>query len=328
MIGNKGLFVLLLSIALFAQISAKRYGHAEGTNYTLTESKQRGGGEDDWHEATDVQYSRNFSSKVDVLADPAYCAKANQTIVDISTETSPSDITEEVQIHTIVNPNGTITNEKVVVRVNKTKKVMTYKIATFWSKTYKVISVKQVILDFVDTYAKETTAADLALFNNIATTDGNRFASAYNYLQVKAENLEAVVRSSISILQVKVTEDDIQEYIKAIRDCNTTAIIRTTATEKIDIMRDDAWTVYAEFYAASCTKGAKGYQLYTFTANKSGAWLPNVCKTPAHLVQAFNVIRNILKPWLWRYAGLMFTCTKAPIQKPCYGNDKPVSAGN
>lgn len=327
MIGTKAILVLVLSIALLSQVSAKRHNnHLEGTTYNMTEGKQRGGGEDDWHERTDVMYSKNKTTKVDVIADPAYCAKANETIVQIVDHVGESEITESVEWRAISHPNGTITNEKVIVRVNTTKTIKSYKIRTNWTKKYTVSSVKNYVLEFVDTYAKEVTSADLELFNRIATTDGNRFASAYNYLQVKAENLDAVVRASISILQVKLSERDILEYIADIRNCTHGSVVRTTATELIDIIRDDAWTVYAELYAASCTKNAKGYQLYTFTANKSGSWLPGVVETSEALEQAFKVIRNILKPWLWRYAGLMFTCTKAPIQRPCYGNDKAIQS--
>jgi hypothetical protein len=327
MIGTKTILVIAFCLALAVQADARRVtGHrATVEGYGMSESKQQGGGEDDWNEGTDIVRTSNKSSTTHTSADPDYLAKANETIVDIDTDVGESEIVEEVQTRAIINADGSITNEKVTVRVNRTKTIKTFKISTFWSKSYKIDSVKSVVIGFVNEYAPEITEKDLDMFNAIGATDGNRFYSAYNYLQVRAENLETVVRASSSILQVKLSEADIQTYITEIRECATEAIIRMPDTAMIDVNRRDSWTIYAEFLAAKCTKNAKGYQLFTFTSSKSGAYRDGVIRSSADLAVAFPTIRNILRPWLWRYAAMMFTCPEAKVQPPSYGNDKPVA---
>lgn len=318
-----GLFVLCV-LASGLTAAKLRSTHKEGTKYDVSEQRQSNSTEDDWNESSDIARTSDTTQTVDVQKEPSFKAGANQQILEMIETEDPSDITETTQVRTTI-VNGKIVNEKVTVRTNFTAKLKTYKIKTTWVSNTTITSVKTLVIGFMNQYAPEITQEELNYFNKVATVDGNKYDSNFNYVQVLKENLESVLRVSLAILKVKVSEEDIQLIKSQLIECEEGVVARLPATEALDVKLDNLWTIHAEFFIGACTKDAKGYQFFTYTSRKSGGWHPNW--TEEDLDTKFEKIRNILRPWLFRWSGLLFTCEKedVPVVKGAYGPDAPLT---
>lgn len=228
------------------------------------------------------------------------------------TETaSPASIVTEF-IHKV--PVTSIVDGKVVT-IFKTSKIQSSsqskfkKLKSIWKETVQVSSVSRVLEGF-GSFLGEISAADYALFSHIATTDYNKYWSDYNFWEVKDMDLGLALTKMSAVYKSAIRSEDIDMAVEAIQRCDDGYVAMVLDSSAIDSNNQDGWTVYSEFFAATCSKNSSKNQIFGWAGSKSGSYLPG-----AFSQSNANTVTYIAKKWLLLHISMLVSCKSSPVKK-------------
>lgn len=281
-------------------------------------SERSGHASDDWNEKTDVinthkiiegshSISRSNSWK---NATGKYVAKAGDIVNEWTEKGHESTYTHtviEAPVTRIVNGKVVTTYEKIQHKGEKRRRFKTVK--RFWSDVKYVESVTIIIVEFCKIITP-LCDADYQLFNTMATTDSNKLWSDYNYWEVRDMDLQTAVAKISAVYKTKLCAADIKASAQAILDCKFGYVAGVIDSSSIDINNKNGWTIYAEFFAATCSKVSTKNQLFAWAGSKQGLYLPGAYSNANSVT-----LSNLLKRWLFTHIGLLISCTHSPVKR-------------
>lgn len=315
------LAVFLMAVVLGATTTPERTVEIEVNpvyEKTVPTDPQTGSTADDFNEETDIGHSKtNTTKEATIDRTVSQGVLPGDVIVEETDENYESPEEETKKVVTEFDPEtGKVINRVITVKTKTGYTGKVRKVQKFWKSTRTIKGVKEIVLAFVEKYGKKTSEDQFKIFNRIAATDGNRYASSYNYVQTSKEKLENTIRAVTGIFQSPLREEDIQRLYTALSTCDENAQVYVPDTRDIHINGETAWTIYAEMFAATCDKETGVVQMFSFSSSKSGGYIDYT----QYSVENFNEIRDILTQWLYRNIGLLFTCANMPPVAQSLGN--------
>ena len=296
------ILALVCSAVLSVESSSSRSGHAK----------------DDWNEKTDVQHvHREHEGKHEFSkseswknATGKYVAQAGDVVNEWTVtdgKAAKVSVKVEAPVTRIVNGKVVTTYETQEHFVDKHRRFKTVK--RFWSEVEYVQTVAIIIAQFSKLVAP-LSDAEYALVNTMATTDSNRLWSDYDYWLVKDMDLQEAVAAISHVYKSPVSADDIQEAAQAIKDCQFGYVAGIVDSSSIDVNNMNGWTIYAEFFAATCSKESPNNQLFVWAGSKQGEYLPG-----AYSAANAVTLTNLIKRWLFSHVGMLVSCKDSPVQQ-------------
>jgi cell division septation protein DedD len=218
-----------------------------------------------------------------------------------------TDIKQKVPVTTIVDGK--------VVTVYKTSKAMSdthtkfKKVRRIWAETVEVPSIARVLEGFGE-YLGEISPEQYTLFSNIATTDYNKYWSDYNFWEIKDMDLGLALSKLSAVYKSAIKAEDIDLAVEAIQRCDDGYVALVLDSSSIDVNNQDGWTIYSEFFAATCHQKSNVNQVFAWAASKSGGYLPG-----AFSQSNANTITYIVKKWLLMHIPMLVSCKSSPVKQ-------------
>ena len=182
------------------------------------------------------------------------------------------------------------------------------KVQRFWSDTEVISSVIELLVKFAATLPKLTTD-DFTVFNAIATTDCGHYWSNYNYWVFKDADLSVILAKLASVFQTPVSPEQITCLVAQIQACDEGAVVHEISSDSINVNNKDGWKIYAQFFAATCSKTSEKNQIFAWAASKQGEYLPG-----QYSESNAETIAKTIHNWLMSHLSMMVTCTNSPVQ--------------
>ena len=228
------------------------------------------------------------------------------------TQTDPIEVIASAFVNQV--PVTSIVDGKVVTVFKKRKTLInTYtkfkKVKRIWQERIEVSSVSRVLEGFGSTLG-EISAEEYTLFSNIATTNYNKYWSDYNYWEVKDIDLGLALSKLSALYKSAIKSEDIDTAVEAIQRCDDGYVAFVVDSTAIDVNNQDGWTIYSEFFAATCAKKASKIQIFAWAGSKSGGYLPG-----AFSQSNANTVTYIAKKWLLLHVPLLVSCKSSPVKQ-------------
>lgn len=228
------------------------------------------------------------------------------------TVTDPIDVIATAFINQV--PVTSIVDGKVVTIFKKSESLTNThtkfkKVKRIWDERIEVLSVSKVLEGFGSTLG-EVSAEEYTLFSNIATTDYNKYWSDYNYWEIQDMDLGLALSKLSALYKSAIKSEDIDSALEAIQRCDDGYVAMVIDSTAIDVNNQDGWTIYSEFFAASCAKNATKNQVFAWAASKSGGYLPG-----AFSQSNANTVTYIIKKWLLLHVPLLVSCKSSPVKQ-------------
>jgi hypothetical protein len=284
------------------------------TSIVAEEVEVNGGSEDDFDAEEDIEKVITKDTSSSTTKEASYQMKSGETLVseciyDVDESERPDTRTETFS-ESYIGEDGKIYEKSVTKSYKYYVSIKTKRIKKFWSESYNLHSVRDVIVGFASRYGGPLTDDQLALFNKIAYTDGIKFESIYNYFQVKEENLDAVFRTAINVFKTSICESDIKNWLARIHDCNQDFILEVVPSDIAEVHRSDAWTVVSQVFACACSKDIPAMQILAWAATKSGSYKPGM-----YSEKNAQTVDDLITQFLNANLGLLFTCKDVPVAR-------------
>jgi hypothetical protein len=222
--------------------------------------------------------------------------------------TVPVKTAQIAQCEMVVTASGASEERNTVVTTNIYETVVIKRIRRFWNYKTSIKTVKALAISFGQTFGVPLSASEIALFNSICATDGNKFESRYNYVQTTETNLALIIRRLLSIFKSPIPDQEVIKLLARVQDCMEGAIAEMIPSCSAETHNQDAWTVMAQVFLATCGKDVPYVQVFAWFGSKSGAYKPN--KYSEH---NSRVIDELMTRFLFHQVELLFTCPAAPI---------------
>ena len=181
-----------------------------------------------------------------------------------------------------------------------------------WDQEHTISEVTEVISKFTETYGQELDTDNYTLFNNIASTETDKYWSEYNYWNVKESQLEHGIRAIAKTFKTAINQKDVTALAQAIRESKSengyaTFILNSDA---IDNNTEDGWTIHAEMFAVAYNKDSDKVQFFAWSGYKSGIYVTG-------RYSEFNkiTVKETVKRWLFAHVGMLISCTKSPVEE-------------
>lgn len=228
------------------------------------------------------------------------------------TVTDPIDVIATAFVNQV--PVTSIVDGKVVTIFKKSESLIKThtkfkKVKRIWDERIEVLSVSRVLEGF-GSFLGEISADEYTLFSNIATTDYNKYWSDYNYWEIKGMDLGLALSKLSALYKSAIKSEDIDTALEAIQRCDDGYVAMVIDSTAIDVNNQDGWTIYSEFFAASCTKNASINQVFAWAGSKSGGYLPG-----AFSQSNANTVTYIIKKWLLLHVPMLVSCTSSPVKQ-------------
>lgn len=228
------------------------------------------------------------------------------------TVTDPIDVIATAFINQV--PVTSIVDGKVVTIFKKSESLISThtkfkKVKRIWDERIEVLSVSKVLEGFGSTLG-EVSAEEYTLFSNIATTDYNKYWSDYNYWEIQDMDLGLALSKLSALYKSAIKSEDIDTALEAIQRCDDGYVAMVIDSTAIDVNNQDGWTIYSEFFAASCAKNASKNQVFAWAGSKSGGYLPG-----AFSQSNANTVTYIIKKWLLLHVPLLVSCKSSPVKQ-------------
>jgi hypothetical protein len=228
------------------------------------------------------------------------------------TVTDPIDVIATAFVNQV--PVTSIVDGKVVTIFKKSESLISThtkfkKVKRIWDERIEVLSVSKVLEGFGSTLG-EVSAEEYTLFSNIATTDYNKYWSDYNYWEIQDMDLGLALSKLSALYKSAIKSEDIDTALEAIQRCDDGYVAMVIDSTAIDVNNQDGWTIYSEFFAASCAKNASKNQVFAWAGSKSGGYLPG-----AFSQSNANTVTYIIKKWLLLHVPLLVSCKSSPVKQ-------------
>jgi hypothetical protein len=275
-------------------------------NTTETSTSHVGLSISDTHESTHQKTVGTFKN----TEGEAYSEKTG----DVAFEWTETD-GEDTQIISTESdaPVTSIVDGKVVTVFKKTtSKVDVHrkfkKVKRFWSETEVVDSIAS-LLTKISAVIPKLSADDYTVFNAIATTDYGKYWSDYNYWEIKDADLAVALTNLASVYKSPITPEKITYLVSLIQACDDGAVVEEIPSDGININNKDGWKIYAQFFAATCSKTSEKNQIFAWAASKQGEYLPGQYSESNKETVALTI-----HTWLVSHLPLLVSCTNSPVQ--------------
>lgn len=302
----------LVATAVLAKTAHKAHTQEKNSGQTedVKEAFHEGGSEDDFNEASDVAQSTTETQDTKVTGEKTYQLQADEVLEEEYeiNDTVPKDQkTWEEKVTTIVDGK---TVEKVITRSYAVyQSVKVRRIKTFWKRSDKLDTVKPIAIAFAAKYGQKLTPEEIALFNEIAVTDGIKFESRYNYFQFKhGEQLEKALRAAVDVFATKLPDIEITKLYSRLESCQDGAIAEIVNSDAVETHNENQWTVVTQVFLATCKPEFPVVQVLTWYGAKSGGYKAGKW-SEANAVTVDKIITKFLNAHL----GLIFTCKDSPV---------------
>jgi predicted PolB exonuclease-like 3'-5' exonuclease len=219
-----------------------------------------------------------------------------------------TDFTHEVPITSVVDGK--------IITVYKRTKVMSdhhtkfKKVKKMWSGEKVIVPSVSRVLESFGEFIGKLTEDEYALFSHIATTDYNKYWSDYNFWEVNDMDLGLALSKLWSVYKSTLRSEDIDIAVEAIQKCDDGYVALVLDSQSVDINNQDGWTIYSEFFAATCSQKSNKNQIFAWAASKSGGYLPG-----AFSQSNANTVTYIVKKWLLMHLPLLVSCKSSPVKK-------------
>jgi predicted HNH restriction endonuclease len=185
------------------------------------------------------------------------------------------------------------------------------RIKTFWKRSDKLDTVKPLAIKFAAKYGQRLTEQEIALFNQIAVTDGIKFESKYNYFQFKhGDQLERALRAALEVYATKLPDLEVSKLYSRIESCQDGAIAEIVNSDAAETHSENQWTVITQVFLATCKPQFPVVQVLTWYGAKSGGYKAGKW-SQANAATVDRIITKFLNAQL----GLIFTCKDSPVLK-------------
>ena len=302
----------LVATAVLAKPAHKAHAQDQNSGQTqdIKEAFHEGETEDDFNEASDVAQSSTESQDTKITGEKTYQLQGDEVLEEEYeiNDTVPKDTkTWEEKVTTIVDGK---TVEKVITRSYAVyQSVKVRRIKTFWKRSDKLDTVKPLAIAFAAKYGQKLTEQEIALFNQIAVTDGIKFESRYNYFQFKhGEQLERALRAAVEVFSTKLADIEITKLYSRLESCQDGAIAEIINSDAVETHSENQWTVVTQVFLATCKPEFPVVQVLTWYGAKSGGYKAGKW-SEANAVTVDKIITKFLNAHL----GLIFTCKDAPV---------------
>jgi len=217
-----------------------------------------------------------------------------------------TDVFDHAPITKIVDGKIITIFKKTTTKVDNHRKFKEVK--RFWKKDEVVDSVT-VILKQIGNLGTPLKETDYELFNSIATTDYGKYWSDYNYWEIKDSDLTVALTNLASIYKTPIDAAHILEAVAAIEECKDGSVAAEIPTDAVDINNADGWTIFFQFFAATCSTKSDKNQIFAWAASKQGEYLPG-----QYSEANARMVSSVIKVWLVSHLPLLVSCTNSPAQ--------------
>lgn len=181
-----------------------------------------------------------------------------------------------------------------------------------WNQEHTVSEVTDVIAKFTETYGQELETDSYTLFNNIASTETDKYWSEYNYWNVKDSQLEHGIRAIAKTFKTAINQKDVTALAQAIRESKSENgyVAFILNSDSIDNNTEDGWTIHAEMFAAAYNKDSDKVQFFAWSGSKSGIYVTG-------RYSEFNklTVKETVKRWLFAHVGMLVRCNNSPVEE-------------
>ncbi len=310
--------VLLGLIATAVLAKAHKQAHNQDDNNIIDSGKtdkvpekfHEGETEDDFNEASDVAKSTTESQDTKITGEKTYQLQGEEILEEEYeiNDTVPKETKTWQEKETTIVDGKTV--ERVVTKsyaVFQSTKVR--RIKTFWKRSEKLDTVKPLAIAFAAKYGKRLSTQEIALFNEIAVTDGIKFESRYNYFQFKhGEQLEKALKAAVEVFGTKLPDLEITKLYSRLESCQDGAIAEVINSDAVETHTENQWTVVTQVFLATCKPEFPVVQVLTWYGAKSGGY-----KAGKWSQQNAVTVDKIITKFLNAHLGLIFTCKDAPV---------------
>ena len=312
------LLLALLATAIIAKAAPKTVTkhHKQDNGETVTEVNaeevfKEGATEDDFNEDTDVEQIQEEEDTTKLVKqEDSYKLQQNEKLVEVFDVDNKVPIKTETKTETVtfIGEDGKVHEKQVTRTYNIYETVKVKRVKKFWSETFNLKSVRDVVVAFVQKQAPELSDDELKLFNTIAYTDGVKFESRYNYFQVKEEDLtEELFAAALEVYKTKLSQEEQFKFLQRIRSCEEEFVLEVINEKEAEVFSSTAWTVVVQIFAATCGKDIPALQVLAWAAAKSGSYKPG-----QYSESNAGTVDTIVSKFLLANLGLLFTCKDVP----------------
>jgi predicted HNH restriction endonuclease len=302
--------VLLGLIATAVLAKAHKQVLDSGKTEDVKEQIHQGETEDDYNEASDVAKSSTETKDVKITGEKTYQLSAEEILEEEYeiNATVPKETKTWEEKETLIVDGKTV--ERVVTKSYAIyDSVKVRRIKTFWKRSDKLDTVKPLAIKFAAKYGQRLTEQEIALFNQIAVTDGIKFESKYNYFQFKhGDQLERALRAALEVYATKLPDLEVSKLYSRIESCQDGAIAEVVNSDAAETHSQNQWTVITQVFLATCKPQFPVVQVLTWYGAKSGGYKAGKW-SQANAATVDRIITKFLNAQL----GLIFTCKDSPV---------------
>lgn len=176
----------------------------------------------------------------------------------------------------------------------------------------RVESVSQVLKGFYKTF-EDITEQEYKEFSLIASTDGNKYWSDYIYWEVRDSDVRTALSKINEMFVAKLDNDYIQVLADEIENCagENHYVERVFKTESQDRNTASGWTIYHQYFVATCSSKDERNQFFAWVGGKSGIYLPGQFGE-----DNAKKVSGLIKTWLKQHIVNLVNCKGNDTPKP------------